>query len=174
MTRVWAAIHASLLLNCLLIEQLQVLPHHESIMATRCSVTLARSGPPNLLDYGLQIHLIVHFIPSSKWIFKLAWLWPLSFQQQLPPCLLNYILQVHLQSCSSMASKCTAEFTRFRSSSRTPNSLDHRLQVHLWSLSISTSQCISKLMQSWPTSATLSFHDHYMLKWWSLMVESPL
>ena len=68
------------------------------------------SASPNLLDYVLKVHLWVHWIIASKYISKLARLWPWN----APVSSLNLRLQVHLHTRTMMTSTYISQFTTSR------------------------------------------------------------
>jgi len=90
---------------------------------------------------------------ASKYISKLARLWPQSSSLRSH----DYGLQVHLQTWSSTASKCISKRTRLR-----PPSLHaDGVEVHLHTRSITASKCISKSTQSTsPGAPQISVKHH--------------
>jgi len=161
------------------INRLPVLVESRSIAASECISKPTWSRPPSvspdLLDYGLQVHLQTHSITASKCISRLArlrhsslhdhsihvhlkthsfmaWkfapLWPPSAS----PISLDHGHQVYPQTYLITACKCISKHSRSRPPSVSPDSLDYCIQV----CTIIASMCISKLTRWWLASS----HDH--------------
>jgi len=98
---------------------------------------------PNMLNYSFQVHLWVHSISASKYIFQ--------YTQSPPPSEHPNSLGYGLQVCTSMALERISKITQSQSRSAFLSSLDHGLQVYLQIRAIPALKCISNLAWSWPT-----------------------
>jgi hypothetical protein len=117
-----------------------------------------------------------HPSTASKYLFKLAHLWPprvcpnsLDYGHQVPlqivsvsitECIstnsLDDILQGYHPTCSKRAIKCIYTLAPSRSWSATLSSLDHGIQVYLQIRSNAAPKCIPKLTPLWTRSESLS------------------
>lgn len=118
--------------------------HDHKVDPQSCMITaskVAQSQPPSvapyLVDYGLQVHIIMVSKCTS-------------------PNSLNYNIQVHLQPPSITASKSIYTFARPQSQSELLCSINHFLRVYLKIHSITAGKCICIATPSRAWSVSLS------------------